>query len=83
MEWRDEGFRLAYFGAAAPWNSHLRPGDNLYSSSTVAIDPADGKIKWKRRTRQMTHGTLTVQTEFVTFDAGGALAGKDRPPTTP
>ncbi|WP_341930247.1 PQQ-binding-like beta-propeller repeat protein, partial [Methyloversatilis discipulorum] len=39
---------LAYFGTGnpAPWNSHLRPGDNLYSCSTVAIDVATGQIKW-------------------------------------
>ncbi len=30
----------------APWNSWLRPGDNLYSSSTVAVDPDIGKIVW-------------------------------------
>ena len=29
-----------------PWNSHLRPGDNLYSSSRLALNPDDGTIKW-------------------------------------
>ncbi len=33
-------------GNPAPWNSHMRPGDNLYSTSTLAIDPDTGKIKW-------------------------------------
>ena len=33
-------------GNPAPWNSHLRPGDNLFSSSTVAIDADTGKITW-------------------------------------
>jgi len=39
---------LAYFGTGnpAPWNSHTRPGDNLYSCSTVAIDVTTGKIAW-------------------------------------
>ncbi|MFX7858244.1 PQQ-dependent dehydrogenase, methanol/ethanol family, partial [Acinetobacter baumannii] len=39
---------LAYFGAGnpAPWNSHLRQGDNLFSCSTVAIDVKTGQIKW-------------------------------------
>ena len=32
-------------GNPAPWNSHLRPGDNLYSSSILAIEPDSGKIK--------------------------------------
>lgn len=33
-------------GNPAPWNSHLRPGDNLYSTSTIALNPDTGKIKW-------------------------------------
>lgn len=33
-------------GNPAPWNAHLRPGDNLYSTSTVAINPDTGKIVW-------------------------------------
>merc|ERR1712098_596136 len=28
-------------GNPSPWNSHLRPGDNLYSSSRLALDPDD------------------------------------------
>jgi alcohol dehydrogenase (cytochrome c) len=44
----DSSTGLAYFGTGnpAPWNSHLRPGDNLYSSSTVALDVKTGQIKW-------------------------------------
>src|SRR5471032_3156371 len=43
---------LAYFGTGnpAPWNSHLRPGDNLYSSSRLALNPDDGSIKWHFQT---------------------------------
>lgn len=33
-------------GNPAPWNSHMRPGDNLYSTSAVAIRPSTGKIVW-------------------------------------
>src|SRR5262245_39187360 len=33
-------------GNPSPWNSHLRPGDNLYSSSRLALNPEDGSIKW-------------------------------------
>lgn len=33
-------------GNPAPWNSHMRPGDNLYSTSALAIDPDTGKIVW-------------------------------------
>jgi alcohol dehydrogenase (cytochrome c) len=39
---------LVYCGTGnpGPWNSHLRPGDNLFSCSTVAIDVDTGKIVW-------------------------------------
>jgi len=31
-------------GNPAPWNSHLRKGDNLYTASQLAIDPDTGEI---------------------------------------
>ena len=38
---------LAYWGVGngGPWMGDQRPGDNLYTSSTIAIDVATGKIK--------------------------------------
>jgi alcohol dehydrogenase (cytochrome c) len=38
---------LAYWGTGngGPWMGDQRPGDNLYTSSTIAIDLATGKIK--------------------------------------
>ena len=38
---------LAYWGVgnAAPWPGDLHPGDDLYTSSTIALDPDTGKIK--------------------------------------
>src|SRR3546814_17583358 len=44
----DPETNLLLFGTGnpAPWNSHLRPGDNLYSSSRLALNPDDGSIKW-------------------------------------
>ncbi len=38
---------LAYWGVgnAAPWPGDLHPGDNLYTSSVVALDPDTGQIK--------------------------------------
>ena len=38
---------LAYWGVgnAAPWPGDLHPGDNLYTSSTIALDPDTGQIK--------------------------------------
>lgn len=40
------------FGAGnpAPWNSHLRPGDNLYAASRIGINPENGEIKWHYQT---------------------------------
>ena len=37
---------VAYWGVgnAAPWPGDLHPGDNLYTSSTIAVNPDDGKI---------------------------------------
>ncbi len=38
---------LAYWGVgnAAPWPSDQHPGDNLYTSSVIALDPDTGKIE--------------------------------------
>jgi len=32
-------------GNAAPWIGDMRPGDNLYTTSTVGLDPQSGEIK--------------------------------------
>jgi alcohol dehydrogenase (cytochrome c) len=43
----DPDTNLAYWGTGngGPWMGDQRPGDNLYTSSTIAIDLATGKIK--------------------------------------
>lgn len=43
----DPATKLAYFGTGngGPWMGDQRPGDNLYTSSTVAIDVTTGTIK--------------------------------------
>lgn len=42
----DPEAKLAYWGVgnAAPWVGALRPGDNLYTASTIGVDPETGKI---------------------------------------
>jgi alcohol dehydrogenase (cytochrome c) len=42
----DPEMKLTYWGTGngAPWFGDQRPGDNLYTSSTVAIEPNTGKI---------------------------------------
>jgi alcohol dehydrogenase (cytochrome c) len=43
----DPETNLAYWGVGngGPWMGDQRPGDNLYTASTIAIDAATGKIK--------------------------------------
>src|SRR5262245_41419277 len=45
----DPALNLIYWGTGNPgpdWNGDVRPGDNLYTCSLLAIDAANGKIKW-------------------------------------
>ena len=73
----DPTTELAYFGTGnpSPWNSHLRPGDNLYSSSTVALDLDSGKIKWSYQTTPHDGWDYDGVNEFVTFDMDGKRFG--------
>jgi alcohol dehydrogenase (cytochrome c) len=45
----DPKLNLTYWGTGQPtpmFDPQYRPGDNLYSNSTLALDPQTGKIKW-------------------------------------
>ncbi|MEM9063559.1 MAG: PQQ-dependent dehydrogenase, methanol/ethanol family [Pseudomonadota bacterium] len=44
----DPDLNTVYWGTgnAASWNAGVRPGDNLYTSSVLALDPKTGEIKW-------------------------------------
>jgi alcohol dehydrogenase (cytochrome c) len=45
----DPALNLTYWGVGNPgpdWNSDLRPGDNLYTDSVVALDADTGQLKW-------------------------------------
>ena len=55
-------------GQPAPWNSHKRPGDNLYSSSRLAINPATGKIKWHFQTTPHDGWDFDGVNELIPFD---------------
>lgn len=67
----DPGTNLVYFGTGnpAPWNSHLRPGDNLYTASTLAIDADTGVIKWHYQTTPHDGWDFDGVNEFIPFDA--------------
>ena len=71
---------LAYFGTGnpAPWNSHLRPGDNLFSCATVAIDIATGKIVWHFQGTPNDGWDFDGVNEFITYKTkdGKILGGK-------
>jgi len=43
----DPQLNLAYWGTgnAAPWMGDARPGDNLYTTSVIALNPDDGKMR--------------------------------------
>ncbi|BFM06148.1 PQQ-dependent methanol/ethanol family dehydrogenase [Halioxenophilus aromaticivorans] len=55
-------------GNPAPWNSHLRPGDNLYSASRLAIDPDTGKIVWHFQTTPHDGWDFDGVNELIAFD---------------
>jgi len=45
----DPDTNVTYWGSGNPaprYDSAFRPGDNLFTDSTIAFDAADGKIKW-------------------------------------
>ncbi|TXC66523.1 PQQ-dependent dehydrogenase, methanol/ethanol family [Piscinibacter aquaticus] len=68
---------LAYFGTGnpAPWNSHLRKGDNLFSCSTVAIDVKTGQIVWHYQNTPNDGWDFDGVNEFVTYDDGAQILG--------
>jgi alcohol dehydrogenase (cytochrome c) len=45
----DAALNLTYWGIGNPgpdWNAELRPGDNLYTDSVIALDADTGALKW-------------------------------------
>lgn len=64
---------LLFFGTGnpAPWNSHTRPGDNLYSSSRLAINPNNGKIAWHFQTTPHDGWDYDGVNELVSFNKDG------------
>jgi alcohol dehydrogenase (cytochrome c) len=45
----DPELNLIYWGTGNPgpdWNGDVRPGDNLYTCSLLAVDAATGKMRW-------------------------------------
>jgi len=68
----DPDTNLILFGTGnpAPWNAHNRPGDNLYSCSTLAIDADTGKIKWHYQYTPNDGWDFDGVNETIPFDQG-------------
>jgi len=66
----DPETNLLLFGTGnpAPWNSHMRKGDNLYSSSRLALNPDDGSIKWHFQTTPNDGWDYDGVNELVSFN---------------
>ena len=68
-------------GNPAPWNSHLREGDNLYAASRIGLDPATGEIKWYFQTTPWEGWDYDGVNEVIPFtdaEGNGRLATADR-----
>jgi alcohol dehydrogenase (cytochrome c) len=61
-----------FYGAGnpAPWNSHLRQGDNLYAASRLALNPDTGEIKWHLQTTPWEGWDYDGVNEVVSFNVG-------------
>ncbi|MFC3691575.1 PQQ-dependent methanol/ethanol family dehydrogenase [Chenggangzhangella methanolivorans] len=66
----DAETNLIYFGTGnpGPWNSWMRPGDNKWTSSRIALDPDTGEIKWGFQTTPHDGWDYDGVNEFVSFD---------------
>ena len=66
----DPDTNLIYFGAGnpGPWNSWLRPGDNKWSASRIALNPDNGEIVWGFQTTPHDGWDFDGVNEFVPFE---------------
>ncbi|MCP8689876.1 PQQ-dependent methanol/ethanol family dehydrogenase [Marinobacterium sedimentorum] len=66
----DADTNLLFFGTGnpAPWNSHMRPGDNLFSSSRLALNPDNGEIVWHFQTTPHDGWDFDGVNELIAFD---------------
>jgi alcohol dehydrogenase (cytochrome c) len=66
----DPELNLIFIGTGnpAPWNAHSRPGDNLYTAATLALDADTGEIVWHYQTTPNDHWDYDGVNELVLFD---------------
>ena len=58
-------------GNAGSWNAGLRPGDNLYTTSILALDPKTGAIKWHYQTTPNDPFDYDATNELVLAELDG------------
>lgn len=69
----DPELNTVYWGVgnASSWNAGLRPGDNLYTNSILAIDPKTGSIKWHYQTSPNDPFDYDATNELVLSEIDG------------
>ena len=69
----DPELNTVFWGTGNPssWNAATRPGDNLYASSILALDPKTGTIKWHYQTTPNDPFDFDTVNELVHADIDG------------
>ena len=69
----DPDLNTVYWGTgnAGPWNAGVRPGDNLYTTSILALDPKTGGIKWHYQTTPNDPFDYDATNELVLAELDG------------
>ena len=69
----DPELNTVYWGTgnASSWNAMVRPGDNLYTASILALDPKTGEIKWHYQTSPNDPFDYDATNELVHAELGG------------
>ncbi|MEL7047576.1 MAG: PQQ-dependent dehydrogenase, methanol/ethanol family, partial [Pseudomonadota bacterium] len=68
----DPETKLIFMGTGnpAPWNSHMRPGDNKWSTARLALDPETGDIVWGFQTTPNDGWDYDGVNEVISFNIG-------------
>ncbi len=69
----DPELNTVYWGTgnAGPWNAGVRPGDNLFTTSILALDPKSGEIKWHYQTTPNDPFDYDATNELVLAELDG------------
>ena len=69
----DPELNTVYWGTgnASPWNAGVRPGDNLYTASILALDPQTGAIKWHYQTTPNDPFDYDATNELILAEVDG------------